>query len=501
MEYSIASIAFVALASIGFGIIFTWLGRRIAPRFGLVDRPDGRRKIHAKPVAVVGGISLLCSATASVILSSFVSDAFAASISASWVAMLALWIAAVIISVIGLLDDVFNLAARYKLLGQFTAIGVLIFLGGINIPLVSVFGFELELGWLSIPITALWFLAAINAINLLDGMDGMLGIIGSIILISLSIMSFSVGHSIDGYIAMAMAGGLIGFLRFNLPPASVYLGDCGSMLVGLVIAALAIHATLKGPAVAVMAPTALLVLPFLDTAAAIVRRKLTGRGIAAADRGHLHHMLQKRGLATPRALVLVGILCSIASLGALGSMYFHRDYLAVLSAFIIMFVLVAGGFFGTAELRLIRERLRGILREARGGGIEMEVRLQGSADWSDVWKQLTETAEEYRFLSVTLDLNAPAWHEGYHRRWTRVGTSENPLTSWHVDLPLVSHDQIIGRLSVAGNRDGESLSETLAALGRILAQTESLAGLAATRSGVTHRVLPAASTVPMNAGA
>jgi len=489
VDYSIASVIFVLFTSIAFGLVFTWLGRKFAPRFGLVDRPDGRRKIHAKPVAVVGGVALLCSATASILLTCFVSDATTASVSMNLQSMLALWFAAVIIATVGLVDDVYNLRARYKLLGQFTAIGILIFVGGFEIETVAIFGYHLDLGWLSVPITGLWFLAAINAINLLDGMDGMLGIIGTIILLSLGIMSFSIGHGIDGYIAIAIAGGLIGFLRFNLPPASVYLGDCGSMLVGLAIAALAIHATLKGPAMAVVAPTALLVLPFLDTAAAIVRRKLTGRGIASADRGHLHHMLQKRGLATPRALVLVGVLCSIASLGALGSLYFHRDYLAVSSAFVIMFILVAGGFFGIAELRLIRERLRGMLREARGGGVEMEVRLQGSADWSDVWKQITETAEEFRFLSVTLDLNAPAWHEGYHRRWTRVGVQENPLTSWRVDLPLMCHDQIIGRLSVAGNRQDESLGETLAALGRILAQTETLAGLAAQRSGI-HRILP-----------
>jgi UDP-GlcNAc:undecaprenyl-phosphate GlcNAc-1-phosphate transferase len=248
----------------------------------------------------------------------------------------------------------------------------------------------------------------------------------------------------------------------------------------------------------------LLVLPFLDTAAAIVRRKLTGRGIAAADRGHLHHMLQKRGLATPRALVLVSALCVVASLGALGSMFFHKelgDFAAVGSAVIIMAILVAGGFFGAAELRLIRERVRNLFREASGGGVQMEVRLQGSADWTDVWKQITDTAEEFRFVAVTLDLNAPAWHEGYHRRWTRVGSPEDPLTGWHVDLPLMSQGQIIGRLSVIGNRDGESLVETLAALGKILEETETLASLAAHRSGVANRAIPTAASVPISASA
>jgi len=497
------SILVIAVVSFGCGLFFTWAGRALAPRFRLVDRPDGRRKIHAVPIAVIGGIALLCASTAAILLSGLVAEPVASVLRDNAQPMLALLIAAAIIAVVGLVDDVFNLRARYKLLGQFTAIAVLILPGGFLIEYMSFFGQSIELGWLSIPITGLWFLAAINALNLLDGMDGMLGSIATIILVSLSIMAFWVSHDIDGYIAIALAGSLLGFLRFNLPPATVYLGDCGSMLVGLVIAAIAIHASIKGAAVAVVAPTALLVLPFLDTAAAIVRRKLTGRGIAAADRGHLHHMLQKRGLATPRALVIVCALCVVASLGALGSMYFHNDFPALGSSLIIGMFLLLGGFFGAAEMRLIRERLFGMFRQARAGrtGVEMEVRLQGSADWTDVWTQITNTAEEYRFAAVTLDLNAPAWHEGYHRRWTRVGVPEDPLTCWRVDLPLMSQGQIIGRLSVSGNRDGESLVETLSALGRILAQTETLASLAAHRSGLTNRQHPAIAPVTLSASA
>ena len=125
--------------------------------------------------------------------------------------------------------------------------------------------------------------------NLIDGMDGLLGIVGGIALASLAVIVAMTGHVFAATVALALAGAVLGFLWWNLPPATVYMGDSGSMLIGLVIGAVAIPTSLKGPAtVALSAPLAILVLPIFDTTAAVVRRKLTGRGLATADRGHLH---------------------------------------------------------------------------------------------------------------------------------------------------------------------------------------------------------------------
>ena len=191
--------------------------------------------------------------------------------------------------------------ARYKVLGQLSAILVLTLGGGFVIERVGLFGMMLELGPAAIPCTALWLLACVNALNLIDGMDGLLGIVGGIALVSLAVIVAMTGYVFEATVALALAGAVIGFLWWNLPPASVYMGDSGSMLIGLVIGAVAIPTSLKGPAtVALSAPLAILVLPMFDTTAAVIRRKLTGRGLATADRGHLHHVLMRNGLTAQR---------------------------------------------------------------------------------------------------------------------------------------------------------------------------------------------------------
>ncbi len=467
----------IAGIAVGLGLLFTWLARAFAWRVRLMDRPDGRRKMQTKAVAVVGGLALFASTSVSVIIACILSDEILVSLQEHARAAIALIVAGGIITGVGLADDIFNLRARYKLAGQLAAIAVLIFGGDYVIGSISLFGQSVPLDGLAIPITICWFLAAVNALNLLDGMDGMLGSVGMMIAISLSVMAFEHGHHFVGFIAIALAGGLIGFLRFNFPPATVYLGDCGSMLVGLVIAALATQASLKGPTLAIASPLALLVLPFIDTAAAIVRRKLTGRGLAHGDRGHLHHVLQKRGLTRTRTLILIAALSSIASIGALTSSLLRNDLAALAATLCIGAILLSGGLFGAAELRLIRERGRGIFKVLLGqtAPVEMKVRLLGSVNWEEVWDQITRQAEVLNLSSVCLDVDAPAWYEGYHHRWTRPGQAGGPLTMWRVELPLLGHGHLIGRLSVSGSRDQECIAEKLAVLSRIVEQAETLA--------------------------
>jgi UDP-GlcNAc:undecaprenyl-phosphate GlcNAc-1-phosphate transferase len=392
---------------------------------------------------------------------------------------LALAAAAAVIALVGLVDDAVNLRARHKLLGQLAAILILVVGGGYRIEQVTVLGVHIDMGLLAGPVTAFWFLAAVNAINLLDGMDGLLGTVGLVACGALSAMAFAAGHPFAGWVAAAAAGSLVGFLWFNYPPATVYLGDCGSMLIGLVVGALAITATLKGPAVAIMAPACLLVLPLMDTTAAVVRRKLTGRGLAIADRGHLHHVLQKKGMTRPRVLALVAALGVVAGGGALVSTYQNDDLLAMAAAGAVVLILLAGGLFGTAEVRLVQERTKAVVRGAVGRGrpVELAVRLQGSADWAGVWANLVRAADDLALLQVRLDVNAPAWHEQYHGRWDRRAVpAPSELDVWRLELPVFGHGQVIGRLAVAGVRDTAPVADLLADLSDVLAEAERAAG-------------------------
>ena len=495
-----AALLVFGLAAV-FGLIITWTLRELAPRFGLLDSPDGRRKIHNRPIAVVGGVSLFLSALLAIIVSSLIDNEVARFTLET--ANRALWmlIGAAAIVFVGMVDDKRNLRARHKLLGQTAAAAALMFGGGYTIDAISFFGIHVDLGYLAIPFTFLWFLSIMNAVNLLDGMDGMLGSVGLIIFGSLALMATATGNGFAVVVAAAMAGGLAGFLRYNMPPASVYLGDCGSLLIGLVIAAVSIHASIKGPAFAVLVPVGLLVLPFMDTTAAILRRKLTGRGLAIADRGHLHHVLQKNGLTVRRTLAVVIGLGVLASVGAVSSTWMKNDILAIAMASGIVLMLVAAGLFGTAEVRLIRQRAWSMLHSSYSQ-MEMEVRLQGNADWADVWTQVTDKAEQLHLDSVLLDVNAPAWHEGYHRRWRRATAAGNELTCWRVELPLFGHGQVIGRLSVSGTRDVDCIGDTLRELATLVSHVEAViaavsAPAAQARAAATANIRPAIASIPV----
>jgi UDP-GlcNAc:undecaprenyl-phosphate GlcNAc-1-phosphate transferase len=481
---------------IAFGFFLTRLGRYGATRVGLLDRPDRQRKIQPGPVPVVGGVAVLAATVLSLAITALLVPQVADALASNAQRTFGLLAAAVVIAVVGLADDRFNFRARYKFLGQLAAVLVLILGGGLLIERIGVFGFVVELGIMSVPCTALWLLACINALNLIDGMDGVLGIVGGIALASLAVIVAMTGYMFEATIALAMAGAVFGFLWWNLPPASVYMGDSGSMLIGLVIGAVAIPTSLKGPAaVALSAPLAILVLPMFDTTAAVIRRKLTGRGIATADRGHLHHVLMRNGLTAQRVLLIVGVAGLIAAGGALASTAFNNDLFAFIAAAGVVIALVAGKLFGNAELRLIHKRVAAAVRSVWPGSQssrpwELAIRLQGTADWEYLWKDLVGEAERLNCQMLCLDVNAPAMHENYHARWDRAGGAPRSH-QWRLEIPLFSNGAVIGRLTVAAGRDDQPLADSILVLIRIVEVAELRAAEVAARS-----VVPAVSSKP-----
>ncbi len=484
--FAVAGIAAVC------GAVFTRFARDTAIRFGLVDQPDGRRKIQLRPVPLAGGVGVLAGAVFALGLSIVFFPDVAAALGSDVRRGLALFVAACLIALVGLADDARNLRARYKILGQLVASLILIFPGNLVIERIALFGFDIELGLMSVPFTLFWFLASINALNLLDGMDGLLGTVGLVVCGSLAGIAFMCMQPFAGLVAAALAGALFGFLKYNLPPASVYLGDCGSMLIGLAVAALAIQASIKGPAMALVAPTAILILPLLDTSAAIIRRKLPGRGLAVPDRGHMHHVLQRSGMTVRRVLLLVAVLGLVAAGGALVSVYMQNDLFALIACVAVALILVAGGLFGNAEVRLMRERAIAFLKSATGERhhVETEVRLHGCAHWGDVWKDITGRADMLNLQTVCLDVNAPVWHEDYHVRWDRVGSSTPAFRMWKAEIPLFGQGQTIGRLTVCGPRDEMPIAEKLALLSEIVEAAE-LRVTEVAQAGATRPIAPA----------
>lgn len=463
--------------ALAFGWVITRGTIPIARWLHLTDRPDGRRKLHASAVPVVGGVALFLAVVAALGCGWWASADVAAALAPEAGSGIWLLVSAALMVGVGVIDDRWPLRARYKLVGQVAAVLPAV-LGGYAVSAVTLFGLRVEFGVFAVPVTVLWFLAAVNAINLLDGMDGMLGTLGAIVCAALGLMAGVTGNAGASAIAFALVGGLLAFLWYNRPPARVYLGDAGSTLIGLLVAALSVRSSVKGAgaAVAILAPVGLLVLPFLDTAAAIVRRTLTGRGLAMADRGHLHHMLQKRGLSAWRVMLIVGGLASLAAAGAVLATCWQSDAVAVIAACAVVALLLARGLFGLAEVRLLASRVRAVVRAGMGRpeATEMEARLQGAGDWEVVWARVAVAAGELPLTAVHLDVNAPVWHVGYHRRWQAQGHDPDRLGGWRVDLPLLGHGQVLGRLTVFGRRDEAGMDGTLAAAAELAHEVEAL---------------------------
>jgi UDP-GlcNAc:undecaprenyl-phosphate GlcNAc-1-phosphate transferase len=476
-------------------LALTGLARGAARRVGLVDRPDGRRKIHDRAIPVAGGLAVFASTVLVLLGATATPGPVADAAGSNARELVGLLLGAGVICLVGVVDDYRRLRGRYKLLGQLAAIAVVV-AAGVQIRAVALFGWDLELGWFGIPVTVFWLLGAINSLNLLDGMDGLLGTVGTIICLAVAAMAALHGHFAEACVAVALAGALVGFLRYNFPPATIFLGDAGSMLVGLVIGVLAIGCSLKGPAtVALAAPAALLTIPILDTAAALVRRKLTGRSIYTTDRGHIHHCLLRCGLSRPRILLLVSALCSLTVLGVLGSIAVRNELLAVLSAAAVVVILVATRLFGHAEFMLLVQSLREFAQSLVGSardGRRLEVRLQGSAGWGELWTRLTGCAERLNLRSIALDVNAPAHHEGYHARWHRpAGFGGEEPHCWSAVVLLTAWGQTVGRVAVTGHPDDEPVWQKLAALARVTDGVETV--LAATAPAARAEPLVGAS--------
>ncbi len=452
MTTLIAATAFAFLTS----VLLTPVVRRLAFALGIVDVPDGIRKLHRGPIPLGGGIAILLSFVSTMAVLMIVPNTWRDTLREQSVYLGGMLIAATVICIVGLLDDRFKLRGRQKLMGQIASIAVLI-ASGLVIEKFTIFHWRYDLGPLAIPFTAFWLLGAINALNLIDGVDGLATSIGCVFSVALGAMAFATGHEADALLALALAGSLSGFLLFNFPPAKMFLGDCGSMLIGLVVGALAIRSSLKGPAtVALAAPTAVWTVLIFDVSMAIVRRKLTGRSLYTTDRGHLHHLLQQRGMSGTRIVVWVGMLCALCGAGALASVCYQNDLLAIVSALAVVGTLILTRFFGHAEVSLIlrsfRSFMRSLLRVHRRDQVSPDhvtSRLQGNREWERLWEMLVTFAEEHDLSMIQLNVNLPALNEEYHAVWKRKHSGE-PDHMWHTTVPLLVDGLTVGRLRLAG---------------------------------------------------
>lgn len=441
--------------------LLTPIVRQAAVKLGFVDRPGGRKK-QEKPVALGGGLAVFGGVLAAMTVALLFADlALSHTFFANDARFLTgLAVAAAATVALGLYDDAYAMRGRYKLLGQLVIASVLVYLG-LQMDKFSLFGMKFELGWLTVPFSIFWLLGATNAINLLDGIDGLASSVGMVLCLTLAAINAYFSHFPEAVVMLALSGALFGFLRYNFAPATIYLGDAGSMVIGLIIGAVAMHTHAKTPAfIAMVVPLAVWAVPILDSGAAIVRRRLTGRSIFAPDRGHLHHSLLTRGWSVRQASVFITLICSVTCLSAVLGVIWQNEWIVVATVMFVLMFLIGSRTFGHVEMDLLRNRaqLHGLTfrKDETHHAVPRHgtVRLQGSHEWEVLWASLIEAAPRYGLTKLQLTIHMPAVHEAFYANW-KVAKKDRPEGDmiWHVAHPLVVDGDPVGKLEVAGAAD------------------------------------------------
>lgn len=270
---------------------------RWAPSIGLTDAP-GPRKVHATPVPRVGGLAMA--------VGLFIATLLTVELSAS---VRGLLLGLLVLVLFGLWDDRVTLGYRVKFAGQVIAVGICMVVGGIHVGNTAFWGVDAVPSFVSTLITFLFLMGITNAINLADGLDGLAGGMALLCLCAIAIFAVVGGKPNVTAMALIEAGAVLGFLRFNTHPARVFMGDCGSQMLGLSVGALALLATQgeTNPLSAAL-PVLLLGLPIMDTLAVMLTRIRAGRSPFSADRNHLHHRLLTLGFAHREAVLLIYLL-------------------------------------------------------------------------------------------------------------------------------------------------------------------------------------------------
>lgn len=429
------------------------------------------RKLHREPIALCGGpVILLSSLIAACFAPLFVVAIRAKFWHDPW-PLIGLAVGAFAIVALGMFDDRYALRGRQKLIGQ-VVIATWMVWSGYRMTAIDLFALEIDNTLLILPISVLWLLLTINSLNLIDGADGLCSSVGWIASTGIAAMATLGGNSLEGALAAGLAGSLLGFLVYNFPPAKVFLGDGGSMLIGLVLGALAMRTSLKGAtAISLLGPVAIFAIPFFDSGMAILRRKLTGRSIFSTDRGHIHHSLMGWGLSHRGLLLMINVLCAITAGGALIGYMLKSELVALLSTMTVIGCLVASRAFGYTELRLLSNRVYhfcGSLvptfeaNPANGQqkfqGRKHMVRFQGNRSWETIWNAFIEFADKHDLAKISLDLNVPWLHEGFHASWNRTRVPDDSQV-WRTQLPIFAESRSLGRLALVGRMyDVDSVS-------------------------------------------
>ena len=388
--------------------------RDLAVRRNWLALPSLPRHLHTYPIPRIGGVAIWLAFTIVVGVAAVVPKlpGLAALLPAR--TTLGLLGPALIVFLMGLYDDLRKLGP-YSKFGIQSLAALLLYFGGFGIHRMDLFSSGQTLrAAVGLPLTVLWVVLITNAFNLIDGLDGLAAGSALFSTLVLFVVSLLGGNHFVAFLAVVLAGAIVGFLRFNFNPATIFLGDSGSLFIGFMLSALALAGSQKAPTiVAVAIPVVSFGLPILDVGIAVVRRFLSGKPLFHGDFEHIHHKLLKRGLSQREAvLILYGVS---ALLGLLSLALLHGGEVIAL----VLVVLGVGVCVGVQQLRYHEfSELRSVVRRATSQkriiANDLHIRratesLRACADVSTLCRILTNALKPMDFDGFSFQLPAGAW--------------------------------------------------------------------------------------------
>ncbi|WP_455257591.1 glycosyltransferase family 4 protein [Peptoniphilus asaccharolyticus] len=320
-------------------LVMTPIVIRLAKKFGFLDIPKDARRMHNKPIPLSGGVAMYVAIMIGMIVFLKLNRE-----------LICVMIGATLILISGLIDDKTDMSPKMKLLFQLTAALILI-VGNVRVEFFTnpfpIGETVIFLGVLSIPITIFWIVGITNTVNLIDGMDGLAAGVSLICSISLMVIANKFGYGNMAIIAALLVGACAGFLPYNFNPAKIFMGDTGALFLGFMLSYISVEGIMKSAAaLTIIVPVLILGVPVFDTTFAMIRRKLSGKKIMQADKGHLHHRLLALGLTQKQTVLTLYVISIIFGLLAIVVAKVDAKTGLFISALVIAGIIVMGIFSG-----------------------------------------------------------------------------------------------------------------------------------------------------------
>jgi UDP-GlcNAc:undecaprenyl-phosphate/decaprenyl-phosphate GlcNAc-1-phosphate transferase len=428
------TLLFIGAVSFLLALVLTPGVSSLSRRWGLVDHPDVLRKRHTRAVPRLGGVPILASFLGSFgllfLAASLVGSNGAGIVEDSLPSVAGFLPGVALIFCVGLADDLIGLAPWQKLVGQLAAAGAA-YWAGVSVHAIG--GHAIPTWW-GFPVTVMWLVLCSNSLNLIDGLDGLATGVGLFAASTTLVAALLQGNFPLAVVTIPLVGALLGFLRYNFNPATIFLGDSGSLLIGFLLGSYGVVWSQKSATMLGMtAPMMALSIPLIDTGLSIVRRFLSNKPIFGADRGHIHHRLMDRGMTVKKTVLLLYGLCGGAALLALAMANQRMESM-------VLIIFCASAWLGIQHLGYVE---LGVARRMLMGGafrrhLSAEIALQGlearlvEAGTPELcWEIISTTSQEFGFCAARMALGG---------RVFVFGEVLEGVATWQANLPLSERD-------------------------------------------------------------